>query len=58
MRRRWWHTLIVALSITVIFGVGVTAIWGPDVRGWFDTASKTDADSRPVAEPAGPGGVL
>lgn len=58
MRRAWWHNLIILASILVIFGVGVTAIWGQDLRSWFDSATQDGAKPAPSPPAAGPGGSV
>ncbi|HUH05277.1 MAG TPA: hypothetical protein VML75_24935 [Kofleriaceae bacterium] len=58
MGRTWWHNAIIVASILVIFGVGVTAIWGPSLRSWFDSATQKDPAPEPPAAPAGPGGGM
>jgi hypothetical protein len=58
MGRTWWHSAIIVASILVIFGLGVTAIWGPNLRSWFDSATQTDVVPPAPAPPAGPGGGM
>jgi hypothetical protein len=58
MKRTWWHSLIITGSVLLIFGMGVAAIWGPDLRGWFDSATQNDSATPPASQPAGPGSVL
>jgi hypothetical protein len=48
----WWHDLIIVLFLVALGVVGVAALWGDRIRGWFGD----DAEAPPaVEEPKIPG---